>query len=164
MTSVAKFSKRKKPAEPKRGGKNPLRKAFLKEIKKTLLEMKKKQLHEIRRTIRDETAVEKDDGRDTYDLASDERDREIHLILSDREREKLQAIEEALRRIEEKTYGICETCEAEIADGRLRVMPFSRACVNCQTEMEKENKLSRKFDEERAYRKLGVSDLEEDNF
>lgn len=141
-----------------------MRKALLQEIKRTLREMKTKQLQEIRQNIRDETAGEKDDGRDTYDLASDERDREIHLILSDREREKLQAIEEALRRIEDKTYGICDNCESEIADGRLRVMPFTRTCVNCQTEMEKESKLAKKFEEERAYRKLGASDIEEENF
>jgi DnaK suppressor protein len=141
-----------------------LRKALLKEIKNILQEMKRKQLQEIRLSIREETEGEKDDGRDTYDLASDERDREIHLILSDREREKLQAIEEALRRIEDKTYGICEVCESEIADGRLRVMPFTRACINCQAELEKENKVNRKFDEERAYRKLGAADIEEDNF
>ena len=48
---------------------------------------------------------------DTYDLASDARDEEINLILGDRDREKVQAIDEALGRIDDGSYGICESCE-----------------------------------------------------
>ena len=51
--------------------------------------------------VKGETEGVKDEGRDTYDLASDERDREINFILNDREREKLHAIDEALERIKE---------------------------------------------------------------
>jgi len=46
---------------------------------------------------------------DTYDLASEARDREINFILTDRDRGKLQAIEDALERVEEGSYGICES-------------------------------------------------------
>ena len=59
----------------------------------------------------------KEEGMDTYDLASEERDREINFILTDREREKVQSVQDALDRIEDGSYGICEECEAEIKEG-----------------------------------------------
>lgn len=100
---------------------------------------------------------------DTYDLASEERDRELSLILSDRERERLQAIENALERVEDGSYGICESCESDIAPARLEALPFTRLCVSCQAEREKEAKLSRRFEDERAYRRLGSTDVDEEN-
>jgi len=90
------------------------RRDFLKQAAEMLEETKKQLLREMHGRVKEETEGQKDEGRDTYDLASDERDREINFILNDREREKLLAIDEALQRIKEKTYGICESCEGEI--------------------------------------------------
>src|SRR3990172_3947953 len=131
-----------------------LRKEFLKKADATLHETKKQLLREIRSRVKEETEGSKDEGRDTYDLASDERDREINFILNDREREKLVAIDEALLRIKEKTYGLWESCEGEIQLGRLKVLPFTRLCVKCQEENEKESKRQKTLDEERGYRRL----------
>ncbi len=145
-----------------------LRREFLKKAEETLQETKKLLLREIRGRVKEETEGSKDEGRDTYDLASDERDREINFILNDREREKLLAIDEALQRIKDKSYGICEcgceNCEGEIQLGRLKVLPFTRLCVKCQEETERESKLQKRFEDERSYRKLAVTDIEEDNF
>jgi DnaK suppressor protein len=141
-----------------------LRKEFLKQAAETLTETKKQLLREIRGRVKEETEGSKDDGRDTYDLASDERDREINFILNDREREKLLAIDEALQRIKEKTYGICESCEGEIHLGRLKVLPFTRLCVRCQEENEKESKRQKTIEDERGYRKLVINDFEEEGF
>jgi DnaK suppressor protein len=145
-----------------------VRKEFLKKAADTLKEMKSQLMREIGDRVKEEKEGIKDEGRDTYDLASDERDREINIILTDREREKLLAIDEALQRIKEKTYGICEcgcdNCEGEIRLGRLQVLPFTRLCVRCQEEMEKESKMQRKMDDDRSYRKLAITDTEEDVF
>lgn len=145
-----------------------LRREFLKKAQETLQDTKKQLLREIRGRVKEEAEGSKDEGRDTYDLASDERDREINFILNDREREKLLAIDEALQRIKDKTYGICEcgceNCEGEIQLGRLKVLPFTRLCVKCQEETERESKLQKKFEDERTYRKLAITDIEEDNF
>lgn len=145
-----------------------MRKDFLKKVEEELRETKKQLLREIQDRVKEETEGSKDEGRDTYDLASDERDREINFILNDREREKLHAIDEALQRIKDKTYGICEcgceNCEGEIRLGRLQVLPFTRLCVRCQEEMERESKLQKKFEDERSYRKLAITDIEEDIF
>jgi DnaK suppressor protein len=138
------------------------RKDFLKSAAETLLETKKQLHKEMQVRVKGETEGVKDEGRDTYDLASDERDREINFILNDREREKLHAIDEALERIKDKTYGICESCEGEIQLGRLKVLPFTRLCVRCQEENEKESKRQKTLEEERGYRKLVLTDFEEE--
>jgi DnaK suppressor protein len=140
------------------------RKEFLKQAAEMLEDTKKQALREIQGRVKGETEGIKDEGRDTYDLASDERDREINFILNDREREKLLAIDEALQRIKDKTYGICESCEGEIQLGRLKVLPFTRLCVKCQEENERESKRQKTLEDERGYRKLVINDFEEEGF
>lgn len=140
-----------------------MRKAFLNQAREKLQKMKREVLREMTEDLRQGRESHKEEGMDAYDLASEERDREISFILTDREREKIQSIQEALERIEEGTYGICESCEAEIAEGRLTALPFTRMCVACQAEHEKEMKASRRFEDERAYRRLGNTDVEEEN-
>ena len=144
-------------------GMAPMRKAFLKNVRERLMEMRRQTLREISNDLKQGREGVKDEGMDTYDLASEERDREISFILTDRERDRLQAIQEALGRADEGTYGICENCESEIAPARLEALPFSRLCVSCQAEREKEAKSARRFDDERAYRKLSATDSDEEN-
>jgi len=140
------------------------RKDFLKQASEMLEEMKRQLMREMQGRVKEETEGVKDEGRDTYDLASDERDREINFILNDREREKLVAIDDALQRIAAKTYGICESCEGEIQLGRLKILPFTRLCVKCQEENEKEAKRQKTLENERSYRKLDLADSEEESF
>jgi DnaK suppressor protein len=140
------------------------RRDFLKQAAEMLEDMKRQAMKEMQDHVKVETEGIKDEGRDTYDLASDERDREINFILNDREREKLLAIDEALQRIKDKTYGICESCEGEIQLGRLKVLPFTRLCVRCQEENEKESKRQKSIEDERGYRRLVVGDVEEEGF
>jgi DnaK suppressor protein len=144
-----------------------MRKEFLKKSAETLLEMKKQLLREIQGRLKNQTELGTDEGRDTYDLASDERLREMNFILNDREREKLLAIDDALQRIKDKSYGICEcgceNCEGEIGVGRLKVLPFTRLCVRCQEESERESRMVKKSEDERGYRKLGITDAEDEN-
>jgi DnaK suppressor protein len=140
------------------------RRDFLKQASEMLQEMKRSLMKEMQVRVKGETEGSKDEGRDTYDLASDERDREINFILNDREREKLHAIDEALQRISDKTYGLCESCEGEIQLGRLKVLPFTRLCVRCQEENEKESKRQKTLENERSYRRLDATDAEDESF
>lgn len=73
---------------------------------------------------------------DYIDQANFTQDREITYVLGDRDRQELKAIEAALVRIEEGTYGVCERCSEEIDSRRLEVLPYARFCRNCQTKME----------------------------
>ena len=139
-----------------------MRKTFLKKARETLLGMRAQLLRNVQHELHEGREQTKDEGMDTYDLASDARDREINLILTERDREKVQAIDEALGRVDEGTYGICESCESEIAEARLAALPFTRLCVNCQAEREKEAKLNKRFEEDRTYRRLGTSDSDEE--
>ncbi len=139
-----------------------MRKAFLKTARETLETMKGQLLAEIQQDLKQGRESSKDEGMDTYDLASEEREREINFILTDRDRGKLQAIEDALDRIDDGSYGVCESCEQEIAEGRLQAMPFTRLCVQCQADRETEAKQNRRGDDDRAYRRLGATDLDEE--
>lgn len=140
-----------------------VRKAFLKQARETLLDRKSQVLRGIRDDLKEDREGQKDDGRDTYDVASEERDREINYLLSDRDRSKLVSIEQALERIEQGTYGMCESCEGEITPERLKAMPFTRLCVQCQSEREIEAKRNRRAEDGGAFRRIGSADLEEDS-
>lgn len=132
-----------------------MRKAFLNKQQKSLLEMRAQVLDDISEDAKSSIEAEKDDGRDTYDLASDERDRDIGMILTGRDRAKLAQIDGALTRINKGQYGVCEECELDIAEDRLKALPFSRLCVICQADQEKEARQTRRPDEERSYRRMG---------
>lgn len=140
-----------------------MRKAFLKSVREKLLGMRRELLRELNKDRQQGREVFQEGGMDSYDLASEERDRELSLLLSDRDREKLQAIQDALDRIEQGTYGICEGCDAEIAEGRLLAMPFTRVCVNCQAREEREQKAMRRYEDERAFRRLGDTEYDEES-
>jgi len=139
-----------------------MRKAFLKKAREALDSMRAQLLRSVRQDISETREASKDEGMDTYDLASDARDREIDLILGDRDREKLAAIDEAIGRVNEGSYGICESCESDIAEARLLALPFTRLCVNCQAEREREVRLNRRYEEDRSFRRLGSSESEDE--
>jgi len=140
-----------------------MRKAFLKKMRTTLTRQKQQILQQLDEEIREGKENELDEGMDTYDLASEERDREISLILGDRDRDKLQAIEDALDRIEEGEYGLCEQCEEEIAQARIEALPFTRLCVACQEQLEKEARFQRRVDDSSVPRRSNAMvDLDDD--
>jgi len=140
------------------------RKKFLADLRQRLLDIKAKLLAEMELEFKAGREGNKDEGMDTYDLASEERDREITFILSDREHNKVKNIDDALEQMEEGSYGVCDSCGLEIAEDRLEAMPFTRLCRDCQQEQEREAKSQRRFEDERnTYRKLGSSDTDEES-
>lgn len=74
------------------------------------------------------------------DQATDNYDREFDLKLAGNEQEILYKIDEALKRIEDKTFGICPECNKPIAKARLKAVPFAEFCVTCQSTAEKNNR------------------------
>lgn len=60
------------------------------------------------------------------------------LAVADIRREQLTMLEEALVRLEQGTYGICELCGKRISVERLRVAPYAANCIGCQEEMERD--------------------------
>lgn len=71
------------------------------------------------------------------DVATDSYDREFSLGLASNERKLLYELDDALKRIEEGTFGICEECKVHINKSRLKAVPQARLCVKCQEKREK---------------------------
>jgi DnaK suppressor protein len=122
--------------------------------RKAILAMRQRLLADISEKPIPETLIVTTDIGDLVDQAGDERDREMSLLLTGRGKEKLQAINEALEKIREGSYGICEECGDKIGPGRLKVMLLAKYCVSCQSKLEKEISLLRKAEEDLEYRGL----------
>ncbi len=73
---------------------------------------------------------------DPTDRATLETDRNFMLRIRDRERKLIAKIREALERIDNGTYGICEICGGDISEKRLRARPVTTMCVACKSRME----------------------------
>lgn len=79
---------------------------------------------------------------DPVDQASRETDRFNTLRIRDRESHLIRKINEALAKIEDGTFGICETCGEEIALARLKARPVAAHCIHCKTKIEAFEKVS----------------------
>jgi len=82
-------------------------------------------------------------GMHQADAGSDAYDRDFALSLLSQEQDALYEIDQALKRIEVGTYGICEMSGKAIPHARLEAIPFARFTVECQSQLEKQNKASR---------------------
>jgi DnaK suppressor protein len=82
-------------------------------------------------------------GMHQADAGSDAYDRDFALSLLSQEQDSLYEIDEALKRIENGTYGMCEMSGKTIPHARLEALPFTRYTVECQAELEKRNRFQR---------------------
>ena len=91
---------------------------------------------ELLNLIQSSKSLERDVGDLTFsneiDLASSLEGREMIFQLTSRDRNELRLIEDALFRINEGTYGACESCEKKISLKRLQIMPLTALCIDCQ--------------------------------
>jgi DnaK suppressor protein len=78
---------------------------------------------------------------DPTDRASLESNRNFTLRIRDRERRLIQKLNEALERIEDGSFGICETCGKKISEKRLMARPVTTLCIECKTEQERTEKM-----------------------
>jgi DnaK suppressor protein len=132
----------------------------MKSIKDMLLRMREELVREIARRSRASAQGTMPDIGDILDSVSEERTRELDMILTDREKKKLHQIDDAIDRIEENTYGLCEECGVKIPKGRLKVMPFAKYCVECQEKIEREERYAREEAEE-GIKKVPAGEVEE---
>jgi DnaK suppressor protein len=82
----------------------------------------------------------KDSFPDPTDRANLETDRNFELRIRDRERKLILKIKEAIGRIEDGTFGVCEECGQEISEDRLKARPVTTLCIDCKTKAEVEEK------------------------
>ncbi|MCR4293008.1 MAG: TraR/DksA C4-type zinc finger protein [Candidatus Kuenenia sp.] len=70
------------------------------------------------------------------DVGTDNYERELMIELMQNGEDGVRNIDDALERIEEGTFGICEACEKKINRERLKAVPYASLCINCQREEE----------------------------
>ncbi|MBF0338884.1 MAG: RNA polymerase-binding protein DksA [Nitrospirae bacterium] len=116
-----------------------LRQQDLQSIRSKLLMHKQQLLVEAEATLTamPDTAMFPDLG----DQASAEIDRNYVLRLRGREQKLIKKIEKALEKIENGTYGLCESCGTEIEFKRLDARPVTTLCIDCKMEQEEEEKM-----------------------
>ena len=78
---------------------------------------------------------------DPNDRASLESDRNFELRIRDRERKLILKMQEAIKRIDDGTFGVCEACGGPISEKRLMARPVTTDCIDCKTKQEKLEKL-----------------------
>ncbi len=83
---------------------------------------------------------DKDTFPDPTDRANLETDRNFLLRIRDRERKLILKIKDALARIDDGSFGICEECGDEISEERLKARPVTTLCIACKTKAEEEEK------------------------
>ena len=132
----------------------------MKTIREMLLKMREELVREIARRSRATKGGSPPDIGDILDAVSEERARELDLLLTDREKQKLKQIDDALDRIEENLYGLCEECGVKIPKARLKVVPFAKYCVECKEVIEREEKYTRE-EPEAGIKKVPVAEAEE---
>ena len=117
----------------------------LQEFRKIILKLKEQIIDGIRHIAEDNLKKsQKDAAGDisgyTYhmaDLATDTYDREFSLGIASEERQEIYELDEALKKIEEGTFGICEECKCLINKERLKAVPNARLCIKCKSKKEK---------------------------
>ncbi|MCO5143552.1 MAG: TraR/DksA family transcriptional regulator [Oligoflexia bacterium] len=109
-------------------------------LKKKLLNERARLLNTATNSRRQDFAIATDDLADEADLTSVERSQGIVFTLREKEQKVLAEIDEALQRMEEGAYGLCEECGDEISTKRLEIFPTARLCITHQEEEEKKRK------------------------
>jgi RNA polymerase-binding protein DksA len=113
---------------------------FFTKQRQRLLELKDTLLDAMRGVARDNLHAGSETsafGMHQADAGSDAYDRDFALSMLSKEQSSLYEIDEALKRIDDGTYGVCDLCEKPIKHDRLEALPFTRYTVDCQAELEK---------------------------
>jgi len=136
----AKVAKSKKVAVSSR-----FNKQVLSEFKNLLLEKRDSILEEIKRLSEETLKKSPKDASGNIsgysfhmaDVATDTYDREFSFGLASSEQQLLYEIGDALKKIDEGKFGVCEECGGVISKKRLLVVPYARLCISCQEKKEK---------------------------
>lgn len=100
--------------------------------------MRAETVHSLGRAKEEGRSLVEASGGDMGECSTTNFSRELAFQQSTRKRQALQNIEAALQRIREGTFGRCMSCEGDIQIARLRAMPFSAYCRDCQEQFERE--------------------------
>lgn len=114
-----------------------LKKMLLKKRDSLLAEIQHIQKETLRKTQKDAAGDLSAYTFHMADVATDTFDRDFSMGLASAEREMLMDIEDALRKIQDKSFGKCEACDKEISKSRLKAIPYAKLCIACQEKQDK---------------------------
>ena len=109
------------------------------ELKTILLQRKESLSQNIHNSIDSIDQLKNQDINDDLDYADFVSDSFTEGMIANHQLDELKQIEEALKKIKEGTYGICDMCGINIPIGRLKAKPFAKFCTECRTVFEQEN-------------------------
>lgn len=110
----------------------------IEKLKQLLLQKREEVIGGVMQIRASSQEMGQDGIQDMADEASNLYNQQILMSLNENQRKTLGEVDEALDRIEEGTYGICDSCEKPIALKRLQIKPFAKYCVQCQDVIEKQ--------------------------
>ncbi len=117
-----------------------LNKKELKKFQEQLQDKKKELLERARQMLSEGMALDTNDLPDEMDLASSEYIQSFEFRLRGREKSLLAKLDLALKKIDDGTFGICETCEEPIGKKRLEARPETSLCIKCKEDQEREER------------------------
>ncbi len=119
---------------------------------KGMLEDRRREIHDKLRSLREALPADAHhEVRDAEEQSVDDFVQEVDLALMQMKTETLKKIDLAIQRLEDGTYGRCPECEREIAEARLRALPFAVLCRDCQEQAENDVRHAR---EAKAFARL----------
>jgi DnaK suppressor protein len=116
------------------------KKSDLKRFKKILEDKREALVKAARESLQEDMTLDTNDLPDEMDLASSEYLQSFTFRLRGRERFFLDKIDQALKRIEDGSFGICESCEEPISIKRLEARPETTLCIRCKEDQERVKK------------------------
>lgn len=110
-------------------------------FRKKLLEKQRQLVEDVGKSALYGKGQEDDSIKDLGDQATTAYTREFLFELGNGDRRLLKEVTQALQRLEDGSFGLCERCNEPIADKRLDALPFARHCINCQRVVEEEERM-----------------------
>jgi DnaK suppressor protein len=106
------------------------------QVLKTMLEERHREIQDKLRTLRETLPAEVAEVKDAEEQSVNDFVRDVELALIEMTSETLTQIDEAMHKLEAGTYGVCANCGTEIAEARLKALPFATLCRSCQEAQE----------------------------
>ena len=125
-------------------------KGQMKTFRQLLITVRQKLAEEIKTIAREASTTPRDASGDLSaytvhmaDMAADTYDRELSMNLVSSEQEMLYQIDDALKRLDDGSFGVCQQCSQPIAMSRLKAVPYASMCITCQRTKEQQSKNKR---------------------
>ena len=125
----------------------PLNREQIKQFRQLLITERAKFVEEIKSIAKDASKSPREASGDLSaytvhmaDMAADTYERELSMNIASSEQEVLYQIDDALKRLDDGSYGICQQCNQPISMSRLKAVPYASMCISCQRVKEQKNK------------------------